>query len=71
MRFRDVPALAGKYTLAHIMERDDFSNRYATNQPIGIHELLYPLMQGYDSSSSGENSRGWLVTAARHTKKGR
>ena len=31
------------------MERDDFSNRYTTNQPIGLHELFYPLMQGYDS----------------------
>ena len=49
MSFRDVLALAGKYTLARIMERDDFSNRFAANQPIGIHELLYPLMQGYDS----------------------
>jgi len=49
MGFSDVLSLAGKYTLARIMERDDFSNRYAANQPIGMHELLYPLMQGYDS----------------------
>ena len=49
MNFGDVLKLAGKYTLARILERDDFANRYATNQPIGIHELLYPLMQGYDS----------------------
>ena len=49
MNFGDVLKLAGKYTLARIMERDDFANRYATNQPIGLHELLYPLMQGYDS----------------------
>lgn len=49
MRFADVLALAGKYTLARILERDDFANRYANSQPIGVHELLYPLMQGYDS----------------------
>lgn len=49
MNFADVLQLAGKYTLARILERDDFANRYAANQPIGVHELLYPLMQGYDS----------------------
>ncbi|MCL2079478.1 MAG: tyrosine--tRNA ligase [Oscillospiraceae bacterium] len=49
MDFAQVLRLAGKYTLARIMERDDFSNRYASNQPIGLHELFYPLMQGYDS----------------------
>ena len=47
--FADVLKLAGKYTLARIMERDDFKNRYANNQSIGLHELFYPLMQGYDS----------------------
>ena len=41
--------LASHYTLAQLLERDDFSNRYRTNQPIAVHELLYPLMQGYDS----------------------
>lgn len=49
MDFAEVLSLAGKYTLARIMERDDFSLRYSNNQPIGIHELLYPLIQGYDS----------------------
>ena len=49
LNFADVLQLAGKYTLARIMERDDFENRYAKNQPIGLHELFYPLMQGYDS----------------------
>ena len=49
MSFADVLKLAGQYTLARIMERDDFSKRYADNQPIGLHELFYPLMQGYDS----------------------
>jgi tyrosyl-tRNA synthetase len=41
--------LAAKYTVARILERDDFENRYRSGQPIGIHELLYPLAQGYDS----------------------
>jgi len=41
--------LAAKYTLARLLERDDFSKRYADGQPIAMHELLYPLMQGYDS----------------------
>ena len=47
--FADVLKLAGKYTLARILERDDFAHRYANNQPVGLHELFYPLMQGYDS----------------------
>lgn len=41
--------LASRYTVARILERDDFSKRYRSNQPIAIHEFLYPLMQGYDS----------------------
>jgi tyrosyl-tRNA synthetase len=41
--------LASRYTLARLLERDDFSKRYKTGQPIAMHELLYPLMQGYDS----------------------
>jgi tyrosyl-tRNA synthetase len=41
--------LTAKYTLARILERDDFSKRFKANQPISMHELLYPLMQGYDS----------------------
>lgn len=49
MNFEDVLSLAGKYTLARILERDDFAKRYAANQPIGMHEMFYPLMQGYDS----------------------
>lgn len=53
MSFGDVLMLAGKYTLARIMERDDFKNRYEANQPIGLHELMYPLMQGYDSVALG------------------
>lgn len=49
MNFADVLSLAGKYTVARIMERDDFAKRFAENQPIGMHEMFYPLMQGYDS----------------------
>lgn len=41
--------LASQYTVARMLERDDFSKRYASNQPIAIHEFLYPLVQGYDS----------------------
>jgi tyrosyl-tRNA synthetase len=41
--------LAARYTVARILERDDFSKRLRANQPIAVHELLYPLMQGYDS----------------------
>ena len=49
MNFTDVINLCSKYTVARILERDDFSNRLAQNQPISMHELLYPLVQGYDS----------------------
>lgn len=41
--------LASKMTVARMLERDDFSKRYVANQPISIHEFLYPLLQGYDS----------------------
>ncbi len=41
--------LGGKFTVAQMLERDDFAKRYAEQAPIGIHEFLYPLMQGYDS----------------------
>ena len=49
MSFEDVINLTGKYTVARILERDDFNNRFKNNIPIGIHEFLYPLMRGYDS----------------------
>ncbi len=41
--------LAGKWTVARMLERDDFAKRFADQRPISIHELLYPLVQGYDS----------------------
>ncbi len=49
MNFEDVLKLTSKYTVARILERDDFNNRFKNNIPIGIHEFMYPLMQGYDS----------------------
>ena len=49
MNFEDVIKLASKYTVARIMERDDFKNRFENKMPLSMHELLYPLMQGYDS----------------------
>jgi tyrosyl-tRNA synthetase len=45
----DMIELAARYTVARMLERDDFENRLAKNLPISIHELLYPLIQGYDS----------------------
>lgn len=41
--------IASNYTVARMLERDDFENRFKNNKPIGIHEFLYPLIQGYDS----------------------
>ena len=49
MNFNDVISLTSKYTVARILERDDFKNRYENKLPLSMHELLYPLMQGYDS----------------------
>lgn len=45
----DMIALAAQYTVTRMMERDDFTKRFASQQPISIHEFLYPLLQGYDS----------------------
>ena len=49
MNFKEVLELTGKYTVARLLERDDFSNRFNNKIPIGVHEFMYPLMQGYDS----------------------
>lgn len=46
---RGMIQLAARYTVARMMERDDFQKRFAANTPISVHEFLYPLMQGYDS----------------------
>lgn len=45
----DLIGLAAQYTVTRMLERDDFSKRFASQQPISIHEFLYPLLQGYDS----------------------
>ncbi|SET78468.1 tyrosyl-tRNA synthetase [Marinobacter segnicrescens] len=49
MTAADMIRLAGQYTVARMLERDDFDKRYRAEQPIAIHEFLYPLVQGYDS----------------------
>jgi len=49
MQAADMIRLAAQHTVARMLERDDFSKRYAAQQPIAIHEFLYPLVQGYDS----------------------
>jgi len=49
MNAADMIRLCAQYTMARIMEREDFKNRYTNNLPISIHEFLYPLVQGYDS----------------------
>lgn len=46
---RGLIQLASRYTVARMMERDDFTKRFASNTPISVHEFLYPLLQGYDS----------------------
>ena len=49
MTFEEIMGLAAKFTVARMLERDDFANRYKQKMPISIHEFFYPLMQGYDS----------------------
>ncbi|HHW14579.1 MAG TPA: tyrosine--tRNA ligase, partial [Firmicutes bacterium] len=49
LTFEDVLRLAGKYTVARMLEREDFAKRFSEQRPIFIHEFFYPLMQGYDS----------------------
>jgi tyrosyl-tRNA synthetase len=49
LKLKDLIGLTSKYTVARMLERDDFKNRYENNLPLSMHELLYPLMQGYDS----------------------
>ena len=49
MTFTDVVKLASKCTVARILERDDFKNRFEQHRPLSMHELLYPLIQAFDS----------------------
>ena len=68
----DIISLCAKLTVARMLERDDFSKRFKTNSPIGIHEFLYPLLQGYDSvhlnndieiGGTDRNSIYWLAVS--------
>lgn len=49
LSMKDTLGIMAKFTVARIIERDDFQKRYTTGQPIGMHEFMYPIMQGYDS----------------------
>jgi len=49
LRMADMLRLTGQFTVARVLERDDFAKRYAAQQPISLHEFLYPVMQAYDS----------------------
>ena len=49
LNFADIIRLASKYTVARMMEREDFAKRFREGRPISVHEFFYPLMQGYDS----------------------
>ena len=49
LKLEDLLGITGKFTVARILERDDFQKRYTNNQPIAVHEFLYPIMQAYDS----------------------
>src|SRR5450432_3851183 len=53
MGYQDIVRLCSKYTVAQLLERDDFAQRYKGGVPISMHELLYPLAQGYDSVALG------------------
>lgn len=53
LSFAELVGLASKMTVAQVMQREDFSSRFGAGQPIGLHELLYPLAQAYDSVAIG------------------
>ena len=75
MVFEDVINLASKYTLARMLERDDFEKRFSKEQPISIHEFFYPLMQGYDSVALeadvelGGNDQKFNLLMGRHLQR--
>ncbi|MCC6643873.1 tyrosine--tRNA ligase [Candidatus Peregrinibacteria bacterium] len=74
-KFNDVLTLAGQFTVAQMLERDMFQERIKKDQPIGLHEFLYPLMQGYDSVALnadvelGGNDQMFNMMAARPLQK--
>ena len=57
MGFDDVIRLTAKYTVAQMLEREDFASRLADNKPVGMHEILYPLCQGQDSVENQSRCR--------------
>ena len=73
--FSEVINLASKYTLARMLERDDFEKRFKSEQPISIHEFFYPLMQGYDSVALeadielGGNDQKFNLLMGRHLQR--
>ena len=75
MKFDEIMNLASKFTIARILERDDFSKRYKEEKPISLHEFFYPLMQGYDSVAIeadieiGATEQKFNLLAARQVQK--
>ncbi len=75
MKFYEIMNLASKFTIARILERDDFSKRYREEKPISLHEFFYPLMQGYDSVAIksdieiGATEQKFNLLAARQVQK--
>ncbi len=72
MSFEDVLSLCSRFTIARLLERDDFEKRYKSGSPISVHELLYPIMQGYDSVAikadleQGATEQKFNLLAGRH-----
>src|SRR5436309_2509307 len=58
MSFAELLELASQYTVARLLERDDFAKRMAAQQPVGVHELLYPLMRGHELRATSTRSSG-------------
>lgn len=75
MKFDEIMTLAAKFTVARILERDDFTKRYKEGNPISLHEFFYPLMQGYDSVAIrsdvelGATEQKFNLLAARHVQR--
>ncbi|MDP6528421.1 MAG: tyrosine--tRNA ligase [Gemmatimonadota bacterium] len=75
MDFAGILELSSRFTVARMMERDDFHKRYTEGRPISVHEFLYPLMQGYDSVEIradveiGATEQTFNLLAARHIQK--
>ena len=75
MQFDEIMTLAAKFTVARILERDDFTKRYKEGIPISLHEFFYPLMQGYDSVAIksdvelGATEQKFNLLAARHVQR--